>query len=115
MPEYTFCCENCKNKFSIICSIKNYKEKNKCTNCKSSSTYRLYSEDLASLNTCIKLADSEVKTLGHLANRNTERLSEDHKASLNEKHNSYRETPSENQLPSGMSRIQKPKKKTKWT
>jgi hypothetical protein len=72
-------------------------------------------EDIKTLNTSIKKSDSELKTLGDLANRNRDRLSQDHKIVLEQKHNDYKEEPSQKELPRGMSRIQKPKVKTKWT
>lgn len=115
MPEYSYRCDNCNYKFSIVCSIRDYKENVICDKCKSKSTYRLYQEDLASLSTSIKLSDNEVKTLGHLAQRNSEKLSDDHKAHLTQKHNAYKETEPTTSLPNGMSRIKKPKTKPKWT
>ena len=115
MPEYTYRCEKCQHKFSVICSIKDYQEQAKCENCSCNRTYRLFQEDLATLSTSIKLMDSEVKTLGHLANRNADKLSEDHKQHLAKKHNSYKEQLPEKPLPSGMTRIPKPKSKIKWT
>lgn len=75
----------------------------------------MYKDDLSTLNTSIKLSDSEIKTLGHLANRNAERLSQDEKEHLNTKHNSYKDADTEINLPAGMSKIKKPKSKTKWT
>lgn len=115
MPEYSYCCEKCNNKFSIVCSIRDYTENAICDKCRSNKTYRLYQEDLSTLNMSIKLSDSEVKTLGHLANRNAEKLSEDHKEHLHNKHNAYKEKDTEINLPTGMSRIKKPKSKPKWT
>lgn len=113
MPEYSFCCDKCKYKFSIYCSISKYSDKQKCPQCKSTKTYREYTTDLVSLASCIKKADSELKTLGDLANRNSDRMSDDHKQSLYMKHNSYKEDPNPRELPKGMSRIKKPPK-PKW-
>jgi len=49
-----------------------------------------------------------------LALRNSERMSEDQKIALYQKHNSYKENKEESSsLPSGMSRIKKPPK-TVW-
>ena len=58
--------------------------------------------------------DNELKTIGDLANRNRDRMTDDHKTSLEEKHNSYKESESTKELPKGMSRIQKPKTKYTW-
>lgn len=113
MPEYSYICEKCDTTFSIVSSIKDYKEQIRCHHCKRMCP-RNYNEDLASLSTSIKLANSELKTLGHLAQRNTETMSEDQKNDLYRKHNSYKEVVSDKPLPKGMSRIKKPPK-VKWT
>jgi hypothetical protein len=64
--------------------------------------------------TSIRKSDSELKTIGDLALRNTERMSMDEKSHLYQKHNSYKETQEEAKpLPKGMSRIKKPPK-VKW-
>lgn len=65
------------------------------------------------ISSCIKKHDSELKTIGDLANRNNDKFSEDKKASLRNKHNEYKEDTSyQKELPSGMSRIKKPRKNT---
>lgn len=115
MPCYTYCCEKCDTKFELVFAIKDYVAQPKCEHCKSKKTHRLYIEDIKTLNTSIKKSDSELKTIGDLANRNRDRLSQDHKVSLEQKHNDYKEETSQKELPKGMSRIQKPKVKTKWT
>jgi hypothetical protein len=61
----------------------------------------------------VKLASSEIKTLGHLAHRNAETMSEDQKNELYRKHNSYKEVVPDKPLPKGMNRVNKPKK-IKW-
>lgn len=113
MPEYSFGCEKCGCKFTIISSIQNYTDEQKCQQCKSTKTYRLYVEDLLSLSTSIRKSDNELKTIGDIALRNSERMSDDEKMSLYQKHNSYKEEPSKKELPKGMSRIKKPPK-TIW-
>lgn len=113
MPEYTYLCNSCCNKFSIVCSIRDYKESVKCSSCKSNSTNRSYEDDLSTISTTIKLSSSEIKTLGHLAHRNSETMSEDQKNELYRKHNSYKEVVSDKPLPQGMNRMKKPKK-IKW-
>lgn len=112
MPEYSYICENCSNRFSLFYTIQNYIEHPECSLCGTPSI-RDYQEDLTSLNMSVKKADSELKTVGDLAQRNTERMSEDQKAYLYKKHNDYKETPSQKELPKGMTRIKKPAK-TKW-
>jgi len=115
MPEYSYYCDKCNKKFEVICSIREYQENAKCSYCnKSNGTYRLYREDLISLNTSIKKSDNELKTIGDIANRNRDKLSDDHKQALNIKHNKYKEEQSSKDLPSGMSRMKK-QPKIKWT
>jgi len=67
-----------------------------------------------SQNTSIKKTDSELSTIGDLANRNRDRLSDDEKIALHKKHNSYKDAVSNKELPKGMSRMKKPSQKTKW-
>lgn len=113
MPEYSYNCEKCNKVFSIICSIKEYKDTHLCDIC-GTLCARDYIEDLSTLNTSVRLGDNDLKTLGHLAQRNTERMSEDQKNELYRKHNSYKSEVSDKPLPKGMSRIKKPPK-IQWT
>lgn len=62
----------------------------------------------------VKKADSELKTIGDLANRNRDRMSEDERVTLYKKHNDYKDQESQKELPKGMSRIKKSKSKIKW-
>lgn len=116
MPTYSFFCDDCELKFELYLSISQYdKSKKLCPTCnKDKKVTRLYSEDLTSLNTSIKKSDSELKTIGDLANRNRDKMSDDHKAYLSQKHNDYKEETSTKELPKGMHRLQKTKEKIKW-
>ena len=107
MPEYTYLCSSCKLKFNIVSSISLYKETASCPGCQFKKAERAYSEDLSSLNMSVKKSDSELKTIGDIANRNRDKLSEDHKQSLNIRHNDYKEKKIEKELPPNMSRIKK--------
>jgi putative FmdB family regulatory protein len=109
MPTYTFCCDKCNNKFELFFYIKDYQEHPKCESCGSHRTNRSYQDDLAGMMGSVIKADSELKTLGDLANRNRDKMSNDQKSNLYHKHNNYKED-FHLRLPSGMSRIQKPKK-----
>lgn len=114
MPTYSYCCNKCKYNFELFFYIKDYQENPICISCKSKDTYRQYSKDVLTQSTAIKKADNELKTIGDLANRNRDKLSDDQKQSLHEKHNAYKEQPSSKELPSGMTRLKK-QPKTKWT
>jgi putative FmdB family regulatory protein len=113
MPEYTYLCNNCDKKFTIICSISSYKSNAVCEFCSSKKTERSYEDDLLTINASVKKADSELKTIGDLARRNTDRMSEDEKTALYLKHNAYKDQQDLKPLPSGMSRVKKPPK-IKW-
>jgi len=115
MPNYTYSCENCGVSFELFFYIKDYEPNPKCINCDKKSN-RLYSVDIPTQATSVKKSDSELKTLGDLAMRNTERLSQEQKHELDIKHNSYKtEKTQETPLPKGMKYASKPKTKFKWT
>jgi hypothetical protein len=70
--------------------------------------------DMLTINGSVKKSDSELKTIGDLANRNRDRMTDDHRTVLDHKHNAYKDNDAIKELPKGMSRIKKPKYKTKW-
>lgn len=113
MPTYSYSCQKCHKNFELFFYIKDYIEQPKCTHCKNKNTYRLYIKDISTQSASIKKSDSELKTIGDLANRNRDKMSDDHKEHLYQKHNSYKETPSDKPLPKGMTRMKKGKK-TIW-
>lgn len=116
MPTYSYHCNKCNKDFEIFFYIKDYVENPKCEYCKENKQInRLYNKDILTQSASVKKADSELKTIGDLANRNRDRMSEDEKNSLHKKHNSYKEEPSKKELPKGMTRMKKPEKKIKWT
>lgn len=114
MPTYSYGCDKCDKDFECFFYIKDYIERPICPNCNSKKTYRRYSDDVLSQNCSVKKSDNELKTIGDLAQRNSDKMSEDQKRSLYIKHNSYKENKPDNPLPTGMSRIKKPNK-TSWT
>jgi putative FmdB family regulatory protein len=114
MPNYTYGCDKCDESFELFFYIKDYEPTPKCPKCKNKS-HRLYSIDVLSQSASVKKADSELKTIGDLARRNTEKMSQDEKIALYKKHNDYKDNKEEQKpLPSGMSRLKKPPK-TSWT
>jgi putative FmdB family regulatory protein len=114
MPTYSYKCNNCEQEFELFFYIKDYTEQPPCPACKSNKTIRLVSRDVMTQNMSVKKADNELKTIGDIANRNRDRLSEDEKKHLFDKHNSYKNEQSNKKLPSGMTRLKK-QPKTKWT
>jgi len=114
MPTYSYSCDSCNYSFELFSTISNYNPQPKCSRCQKSKTHRRYLDDVSTISTSIKKSDSELKTIGDLALRNSERMSEDQKISLRQKHNAYKDNKEESgSLPSGMSRIKKPPK-TSW-
>jgi putative FmdB family regulatory protein len=114
MPTYSYGCEKCNQNFELFYSIKDYQSAPLCINCGNKKTHRLYALDVSTQSSCVKKSDSELKTIGDLANRNRDRLSDDQKQALSTKHNRYKEEVPQKQLPKGMTRIKK-QPKTKWT
>jgi putative FmdB family regulatory protein len=116
MPTYSYFCEKCNENFELFFYIKNYESNPKCEYCRSAKkTHRLYSKDVLSQSASVKKSDSELKTIGDLANRNRDRMTDDQKQNLYDKHNKYKEETPKKALPKGMTRISKPKVKNKWT
>jgi hypothetical protein len=94
--------------------MKDYNPSPNCESCLCNNTSRSYTDDICTLQNSIIKHDSELKTIGDLANRNRDRMSNDQKQELHTKHNSYKEKESQKILPKGMNRIKKPNK-YKWT
>lgn len=113
MPTYTYYCNQCELTFEAFFSIKDYKEIILCEQCRARCS-RSYENDMLTINSSVKKGDNELKTIGDLANRNRDRMTDDQRDELHNKHNSYKDQPSHKELPRGMSRIQKPKHKMKW-
>lgn len=107
MPTYSYFCDKCESEFELFFYIKDYIEQPQCIKCKSKKTHRSYIKDVSTLNASVKKSDSELKTIGDLANRNRDKMSSDQKAALYEKHNSYKENKEEKPLPKGMTRMKK--------
>jgi putative FmdB family regulatory protein len=115
MPTYSYYCDKCNKDFELFFYIKDYKSQPKCEYCLSSKeTYRLYTRDILSQAASVKKSDNELKTIGDLANRNRDKMSEDEKNYMYQKHNDYKENKVDKPLPKGMTRMSKGKK-IKWT
>jgi len=114
MPSYTFFCNKCKKKFEIVSSIREYSSDQNCPICLSTDNVeRCYIEDVATLNSSVKKSDNELKTVGDLANRNRDRMSDSQKEELYIKHNEYKEAEPSKPLPKGCKRLKK-QSKNKW-
>lgn len=103
MPTYSFLCEDCTNAFEINCFISDYDGVVKgmeCPSCSSKNVYRDYSTDKVS-------GQIKVQTLGMMAQKNSERMTDEQKAALNFEHKKYLYEEG-NELPAGMKRARKP-------
>lgn len=113
MPTYSYQCQDCSKEFELFFYIRDYIESPNCCYCKSKNTARAYSKDVLTQSASVRKADSELKTIGDIANRNRDRLSEDEKIALHNKHNEYKYETPKTELPKGMKRMKK-QPKTKW-
>jgi putative FmdB family regulatory protein len=112
MPSYSYRCEKCQETIEIFCSIGAYKDQIKCKHCKKLIS-RDYNTDMATINSTIKKSDCELKTIGDLAQRNNDKMSDDEKVHLHQKHNAYKDKKDQTELPKGMTRMKK-QQKVKW-
>lgn len=71
MPIYLYICDGCDNSFEIVAPMKDASVKRKCPKCKSSKTYRDYAGE--------KHHNFIPHTLGHLADVNSSKLSQEAK------------------------------------
>jgi putative FmdB family regulatory protein len=113
MPTYSYICNKCNKEFELFFYIKDYVEKPTCTICNSKNTDRQYLKDVSTQNTSVRKSDSELKTIGDLAQRNSDKMSHDEKHHLYMKHNAYKDEKDLKPLPTGMSRVKK-QPKIKW-
>lgn len=108
MPTYTYYCSECNKQFELFSYIKDYDSTPECPKCKRQDTYRLYDVDIRTQSASVKKGDSELKTLGDLALRNRDKMTEDQRQELYAKHNDYKEdTAPKKELPKGMSYMKK--------
>jgi len=110
MPEYSYSCDpqdgGCGYLFTVFQKVSEYKHLKRCPSCRKHKLVRDLSSDNIS---CSVKVSSGAKTLGHLAELNSNRLSGDQKDKLKKDHNAYREKKDE--LPVKGERIKKSKTK----
>ena len=85
MPTYTYNCKDCQNHFHVVENMADHKESHPCPLCKSTNIGRDYKAD----NMAAVGSASIPKTLGFLADKNSDKMSEDEKNHLTEKHTEY--------------------------
>ena len=113
MPSYTFVCKSCSHKFETFLNFNQYDTYiPKCELCGKNTVERSYADDLTTVSGGVVKSDNDL-TLGDLANRNRDRMSNDHKEYLYNKHNEYKDPVFKKELPKGMSRLKK-QNKIEW-
>jgi len=99
MPTYIYECENCKAMFECKHSI-HRPPRRKCPDCGKFKLFRVIQPVMG----FVKKSDNQLKTLGDLASRNADRMSDDYKQHLTEK-NRTKPVEEPKELPRGMTRI----------
>lgn len=100
MPEYSFCCEECKNEFSFFWTITNYESELQnavCPECSSQRIYRDFGVDAPHCQV------RNVTTVAQLAERNEKKFGKELTEKMRKEHKTKREVGME-MLPEGMSR-----------
>ena len=114
MPEYTFECEKCSEKITLICSMSEYDtecQKLTCQSC-NGSVERDYAAD--NVRGSVSLSLSDCKTIGEYADKQTSKYSQRQVEDIVENFKT-KKTGGMRELPKGMTRIQKSKDKIKWS
>ena len=113
MPEYIFRCDHCEVHFSITCSMSEYTKKKyfKCPDCKKKAIRDLSFDNVQG---SVALSLSECRTIGHYAEKQTQKYSKDQVEDMRRKFKTKRVS-SHDELPKGMSRMEKPSEPQKWT
>ena len=110
---YSFICRSCKKEFEEVLTRQQYENFQVVCSCGSDKVSRDYQTDLEGLVGSVKKSDSELRTIGDIAARNTERYSDDQKLEMRKQHFSYLEG-EEPEAPKGATRVKK-KEPVKWT
>ena len=113
MPEYSYMCEGCGHKWTVFRHMSEYKPKEECPECAEiESVFRDFEED--NIYGGYSYSLSETKTLGHYADKQSEKYGkwkcEDMKRDFKTK-----KTQGGGDLPTGMSRMEKPQGGVQWT
>jgi predicted nucleic acid-binding Zn ribbon protein len=113
MPEYIFRCDECEIHFSITCSMSEYKAKKyvRCPKCNKKATRDLSFDNVQG---SVAFSLSECKTIGHYAEKQTSQYSKDQVEEIRHNQKTKRVS-SHEELPKGMSRMEKPSTTEQWT
>ena len=113
MPEYIFRCDPCEIHFSINCSMSEYEKKKyvRCPECRKKATRDLSFDNIQG---SVSISLSDCKTIGHYAEKQTSTYSKDQVEDIRQKFKTKRVS-SHEELPKGMSRMEKPSDAAQWT
>ena len=100
MPTFTYMCNSCNKIFEKQLSFKEYDTISVLCECGSNDLQRDSQADVATV------VESH-KTVGSLANKNTSRMSDDEKESINRKNNAYLNKEFTGKLPEGAKTFEK--------
>jgi hypothetical protein len=113
MPEYIFRCGHCEINFSHVCSMSDYTKRKyfRCPEC-----HKKGERDLSfdSIGGSVATSLSECKTIGHYAEKQSAKYSKQQIEDMQESFKT-KKTSGMEQLPEGMSRIEKPQESPQWT
>ena len=112
MPEYSYYCDDCSHRWSIICHMAEYKDKVTCEECKTDThVFRDFAKD--EIHTSVNLSLSEVKTLGHYADKQSKKYGK-WKCEDMSREFKTKKVEGGGELPAGMSRMEKPTDAPVW-
>lgn len=83
MPFYNFQCEQCLHTFELFMGMSDYHIPDQCPKCNNQGAVKRIFDG------CPSVSNGEPKTLGALADKNADKLSEAEKMALNYKHTEY--------------------------
>jgi len=102
MPTYSYDCNSCEATFEIQRSVRNYKSVEKCPFCqKKDKVTRNFGVDI--VHTSVRLHLSEIKKLGHYADRQSEKYGKEKCAKIADSFVAKKREPGK--LPEGATRL----------
>lgn len=113
MPEYIFLCDKCEINFSVTCSMSEYSKRKyfRCPDCKSKARRDLSFDNVQG---SVARSLSECKTVQHYAEKQSKAYGKSKVEDMLEGMKTTKKTQTQD-LPEGMSRIEKPPEPTPWT
>jgi len=114
MPDYTFKCGKCSNQVMVFFTMSEYDQKHKtvkCPSCKGSLVRNFLADNVRGV---VSSSLSDCKTIGQYAEKQTAKYSKRQVEDIVDNFKT-KKAGGMKKLPQGMSRIEPPTTKTKWT